>query len=532
MRCLLFALLCTPWWLIPAQVWAQSRYTDYLRRLDDNRNGRLEPSEMSERTRSFLKRYAEASGLSLSESVSIDRWDRAFRQYNDRRRGRDSDYRRGGSDRSDGEASLVPGFGPDENTPVIPGFGADAEIRYAFLPEDLQRAESRFERDDRNGDGAIDREEARRARWSERDPFIYDYNNDQRLTINEIAQRYARRRVQQAREDAERDARRAAERAQRSDDDNDERRRDDDGDRRSRDDDRDDRRRDGDGDGPGRGEYYLASNVLERHDLNRNRYLDRAEWPRLGTNAAEADSNRDGRISRDELAAWLFEETKTSVRELPPELPDWFFERDLNQDGQVSMAEFADEWSDDKAEEFMRYDRDEDGILREDELLQNDFAVGGTFADNEARVILPRSTLVAEIDVEDDYLIGDLDVQLSITHTYAEHIDAYLIGPDGQRVELFTGVGRNDDHFDGTILDDEATDSITAARPPFQGRFRPESAGREGPSLSHFYGHSVHGLWQLLIRTSRSDRSGVLHGWSLKVKPRELAQPPLQPSRR
>jgi subtilisin-like proprotein convertase family protein len=157
--------------------------------------------------------------------------------------------------------------------------------------------------------------------------------------------------------------------------------------------------------------------------------------------------------------------------------------------------------------------------------------VGGTFADNEARVILPRTTLLAEIDVEEDYLIGDLDVQLSITHTYDEHLDAYLIGPDGQRIELFTGVGDNDDHFDGTILDDEATESIARSRAPFQGRYRPESADREGPSLSHFYGHSVHGLWQLMIRSPRSDRSGVLHGWSLQVKPRELAQP-LAPSMR
>ncbi|MEQ8785358.1 MAG: proprotein convertase P-domain-containing protein [Pirellulaceae bacterium] len=528
MRCLLLALVFATLWQAPSLLQAQSRFNDYLRRLDDNGNGRLDPSEMSDRTRSFLQRVAEASGLRMNESHSIDRWDRAFREYDERRRngGSSGGSSQGGGSRSDA-SSLVPGFGPDENTPVVPGFGADADIHIAYLPEDLDDAKSRLARDDRNRDGAIDEAEARRARWGERDPFINDFNGDRRLTLNELAQRYARRRVEEEREDAERDARRQAEQQQRArSNDN---RGDDDNDRDRRDDDRN--RRD-DGDGPGRGDLYLASSVIERHDVNRNRYLDRTEWSRLGANAPQADYDRDGRISRDELAQWLFNETKTAARELPPELPAWFLDRDLNEDGQVSMAEFADVWSDEKAEEFIRYDRDDDGIIRTAELLQNDFAVGGAFADNEARVILPRTTLLAEIEVEEDYLIGDLDVQLSITHTYAEHLDAYLIGPDGQRIELFTGVGGNDDHFDATILDDEATESIARSRPPFQGRFRPESADREGPSLSHFYGHSVQGLWQLMIRTSRSDRSGMLHGWSLKVKPRELAQPLPDASRR
>ena len=58
--------------------------------------------------------------------------------------------------------------------------------------------------------------------------------------------------------------------------------------------------------------------------------------------------------------------------------------------------------------------------------------------------------------VDDDEPISDLDVQISITHTHDDYLAVYLMAPDGERVELFTGVGGNDDHFDNTIFDDEA----------------------------------------------------------------------------
>lgn len=54
---------------------------------------------------------------------------------------------------------------------------------------------------------------------------------------------------------------------------------------------------------------------------------------------------------------------------LPEGLPDWFIERDLNMDGQVTMAEFADEWTDEKVEMFLRHDRNNDGIITVEEAL-------------------------------------------------------------------------------------------------------------------------------------------------------------------
>ncbi len=53
----------------------------------------------------------------------------------------------------------------------------------------------------------------------------------------------------------------------------------------------------------------------------------------------------------------------------PKGLPDWFIERDVNMDGQVSMREFADEWTDEKVGQFLRYDRNNDGFITVEEAL-------------------------------------------------------------------------------------------------------------------------------------------------------------------
>ena len=133
----------------------------------------------------------------------------------------------------------------------------------------------------------------------------------------------------------------------------------------------------------------------------------------------------------------------------------------------------------------------------------------------------PGRTIISEIEVSEDYLIGDLNVLMSLTHTNVSYLDCYLTGPDGQRIELFTEVGGRDDNFDNTIFDDQSQHLITKARPPFRGTFMPEALLKRQPSLSHFNGKSVKGVWQLVVRGTRSERFGMLHSWSLLIKPQE-----------
>ncbi len=268
-----------------------------------------------------------------------------------------------------------------------------------------------------------------------------------------------------------------------------------------------------------RGNRALAYSLIERFDLNRNGLLEPTEMVRLGIDNVKSDFNHDGRVDREELASYLFQEMEREGNDLSEVLPTWFFERDLNDDQQIEMSEFTEQWSDEKAEEFANFDADQDGIITTKELLSSKQIVGGKYANDEAKVMLPRSVVVSEIQVDEDVIIGDLNVQLSITHSNVEQLDGYLIGLDGQRIELFSANGGSDDHFDRTIFDDETGNSITRARPPFRGEFQPSAVIKRQPSLSTYKGKSLKGVWQLMIRSSRSDRSGILHNWSLMVQP-------------
>jgi Ca2+-binding EF-hand superfamily protein len=55
---------------------------------------------------------------------------------------------------------------------------------------------------------------------------------------------------------------------------------------------------------------------------------------------------------------------------LPSGLPEWFRRKDVNGDGQVTMAEFSDTWNDAVAAEFAKYDLNGDGVITAQECLE------------------------------------------------------------------------------------------------------------------------------------------------------------------
>jgi len=412
----------------------------------------------------------------------------------------------------------VPGFGPLRGQRAVPGFGSAVATQVPILPEDLARADERLQRYDGNRDGYIDRSEAGSAPWRE-EPFQFDVDRDGRLSRVELARRYALRRVpvapgvrgppppsggssapggnpsweeQQRRERERREAEEAARRRASFR-----------GTRES---------------------WHLAETLMSRHDTNRDGLLDAGECRSMGLSAAAADTDRDQRINRPELAAWLAEQEAAVGRAVPRELPSWFVEKDVNSDGQVQMSEFSHEWTDERLDEFLRLDLNRDGMIVADECLQALNRMNEEYANHRFQMIPTKGTIRSEIEVEEKETIADLDVQLSITHTHDSHLNVFLIGPEGQRVELFTGVGGQDDHFDKTILDEESPRSILRAAPPFPDRYQTEETSRGGKGLKQFYGQSMAGTWTLLIEAN-SDRPGVLHGWSLIFRRAENGRP-------
>jgi hypothetical protein len=60
----------------------------------------------------------------------------------------------------------------------------------------------------------------------------------------------------------------------------------------------------------------------------------------------------------------------TARERLPKGLPDWFLEKDVNGEGQITMAQFATEWTPEDLEKFNRYDLNHDGIITAAECLK------------------------------------------------------------------------------------------------------------------------------------------------------------------
>jgi subtilisin-like proprotein convertase family protein/subtilisin family serine protease len=108
--------------------------------------------------------------------------------------------------------------------------------------------------------------------------------------------------------------------------------------------------------------------------------------------------------------------------------------------------------------------------------------------------------------------ISDVEVTVSITHTYVSDLDLVLIAPSGRRIELALGVGGSGDNFTGTIFDDQATTAIASGTPPFTGRFRPAQP------LSALLGEDPNGTWSLEITDFFQQDQGTLTAWSIRVR--------------
>jgi Ca2+-binding EF-hand superfamily protein len=125
--------------------------------------------------------------------------------------------------------------------------------------------------------------------------------------------------------------------------------------------------------------------MFRRYDRNKDRVLTEEEWRGIRGTPQNADADNDGRITFDEMLARVGNRTKpraadkqagakprksdrlkTPAERLPEGLPDWFRDRDRNQDGQIAMSEYGRR-SETTARQFQRYDADNDGFISPDE---------------------------------------------------------------------------------------------------------------------------------------------------------------------
>lgn len=113
--------------------------------------------------------------------------------------------------------------------------------------------------------------------------------------------------------------------------------------------------------------------------------------------------------------------------------------------------------------------------------------------------------------------VADINVTLSLTHTWLPDLDIYLVSPNGTRVELVTDLPSNQSFMTDTTFDDQATSSILTGAGPFTGAFRPEG------SLDLMNGLNPSGVWTLEIADDNQADFGTLRYWSMQLTTLGLA---------
>lgn len=404
------------------------------------------------------------------------------------------------------------GFGLAKEEKPLLGFGEYAET-YAELAaivndSDRQKALRDVKKADKNGDWVLDAAEMKAVGWSlERN----DINGDRRIPLWEMTLRWAQYRTTGDRpQQTQPSRRRSPPPSNRSNSTR--------------------RPLQLEADPVARQRNQLADNaarqIMARFDKNSDNVLQPAEWQSPDTtfdNVAAADANRDGRIEAAEVSRWF-------KSRLPPlaasRLGTNLRVMDVNRDGQVSLPEFADEFTDETLAEFRRYDRNADGLITAEESRALAPATDANYLNDHGRVLQPMAVVASEIWIDEEFVIDDIDVRVLIARRGDDQLRLSLEGPDGQSVLLFRGrwqPWRGAPLFDNTVLDDEAKAIINAPRPPPGLKtFPPEGVGkRDVPSLSYFYGQRSRGSWRLIVRNLGEVGTGWLREWSLLIKRRE-----------
>ncbi len=126
--------------------------------------------------------------------------------------------------------------------------------------------------------------------------------------------------------------------------------------------------------------------------------------------------------------------------------------------------------------------------------------------------ILDDQIITSTLTITDIGEIADLNVKVNIDHMWISDLIVTLVAPDGTPVELFSSVGHAEGEFDNTILDDEASQSITSGSSPYSGTYKPEG------NLSKLYGKSMAGTWKLKVNDTADPDTGTLNSWCLIIE--------------
>ncbi len=117
------------------------------------------------------------------------------------------------------------------------------------------------------------------------------------------------------------------------------------------------------------------------------------------------------------------------------------------------------------------------------------------------------STITSTLTIPDAFCIGDVDVEVDITHTYIGDLIVELTSPQGTTVRLHNRTGGSADNL---------------VRTYDQGVLNPDGPG----ALTDFNGQSALGNWTLLVSDNAGADVGALNTWKLKIAQSGVPCPP------
>ena len=116
------------------------------------------------------------------------------------------------------------------------------------------------------------------------------------------------------------------------------------------------------------------------------------------------------------------------------------------------------------------------------------------------------------ITISDEKLIDDVNVRVSLVHTFDSDLVLTLVAPDNTRIVLSNRHGGGGDNYNSTLFDDGAATPIAAGVAPFSGSFAPDEA------LSILNGRSLTGTWNLEVADTAGGDVGSLLSWSMTTE--------------
>jgi Ca2+-binding EF-hand superfamily protein len=387
---------------------------EMLKGMDGNKNGLIEPSEVSGRSRIFIDGAATRANLDKTKAMPIDKLlpamqaiSEEYRKQRESQGGGGGGQRPGGSSNSSNSPTSTPrpGFGSPASAPSTSsssGFGSTSSRAGSIMSLETKFDQSVIDyvngtllrEQDTNGDGFIDKNEWAKGKWSSSNPpENSDLNKDGKLSREELCIRISKSRGIPIKGETSTSSSSSSGPSFGSP-----------GSSSSS--------------SPSSSSYggsssgdkfkKYAEQLLKDYDKSKDGMLQREEWKEMKTEHQGADSNGDGTITLEELTTRISAYSSggasstphssssgpgyggkfrgssdktastgpkksyrflTPTERLPKGMPDWFIKNDADGDGQIMMSEYATNWTDATAAEFAKLDLDGDGIIVPSEAL-------------------------------------------------------------------------------------------------------------------------------------------------------------------